>query len=255
MSSEHWSTTPFTLQTIPEKPEGVPQDFYGCAVAMALIHNLFTRGLNSIYKHAPIVAERGSEQDKSDFINFALAWYEALHAHHTGEEKWYFPEIEQAAGNPGLMQANIDQHEVFRAPLDAFNDYFLSINEDPAALNSAHVLSLVDAFATPLFEHLKDEIPTLLEFGKKFPDVPIKQIDEDHAKKMLDTVSKLYFLPFFVSNFDREVDGGRWTSFMPGPPGWVLTATKYVFSFPYRGAWRFSACTFDMKLKPTMVQI
>ncbi|KAH7101341.1 hypothetical protein BKA62DRAFT_672001 [Auriculariales sp. MPI-PUGE-AT-0066] len=252
-ANAHWSASPFPLQSIPDKPEDVPVDFYHSAVVMACIHNLMTRGLNSIYKHAPIVALRGTAKDKSDFITFALAWYGGLHAHHTGEEQWFFPELEHATNNAGLMKANVDQHEVFHKPLDEFNAYFVEVRKKPETLDASRVTELIEAFAIPLLTHLNDEIPTLFELGRRFPDVPIKQIEEAHGKRMAATVSKTLVMPAFFGNADRAFAPTQCVGVFPPMPPIVRFLTKWVFSWRYRGAWRFSAATFDMDLKPNMV--
>src|SRR5262249_30229061 len=107
------------------------------------------------------------------------------------------------------MKANVDQHEAFHEPLEAFNTYVQELQKDPTKLDGAKLVSLIDGFAPTLIQHLNDEIPTLLELGRRFPNIPVKQIEEDHAKKMLATISKTLFIPFFFSNHDVNFDGGK----------------------------------------------
>lgn len=56
---------------IQEKPR---DQFVEAASIMALIHNVITRGLNSIYKQAPHVAP----EDYKDFIGYASCWYQII---------------------------------------------------------------------------------------------------------------------------------------------------------------------------------
>ncbi|KAH7101330.1 hypothetical protein BKA62DRAFT_703446 [Auriculariales sp. MPI-PUGE-AT-0066] len=249
----HWSASPFPLTHVPEKPEDVPIDFYHCAVVMTGIHNIITRGLNSIYNHAPLVVEKGTTNDKADFITFSLSWYDFVHAHHTGEELWFFPEIDHATGETDVMQANVNQHEVFQKPLGEFNTYFVEVRKSPETLDASRVKELIDAFASALIAHLGDEIPTLLELGRRFPNIPIAKMDEVHGKKMVASVDKSLALPMFFTNSDRAFEGGKWSNVFPPIPGIVRILTKWVFSWKYRGAWRFSAANFDMDLKPNML--
>jgi len=164
----------------------------------------------------------------------------------------YFTELEKASDNAGLMKANVEQHDIFHTPLDAFQDYLKAVASAPETLDGARVVLLIEAFAPSLIQHLHDEIPTLFELGRRYPDIPIEKIDEEHAKKMLDTVTKTNFLPLFFTCHDRNYDGGKWNGYMPPSPAWLLFMIKWVFSLPNRGAWRFSPSTFDLELKPSM---
>lgn len=206
--------------------------------------------LNSICLHAPKVA-RSTTRDKADFITFVLAWYESLHEHHEGEEKYYFTELE-AVSAAGLMATNYAQHEAFHAGLAALHEYAKSVRATPDTFDAAHLLSIIDAFAPALTVHLHDEIPTLLELGRTHPHIDIRKIDETHAQRMVAGVNKFYFLPLFFSNHDRHFDGGKWQEGFPAVPHAVRVVTKWILYFPHRGAWRFSACTFDEELKPNM---
>ena len=73
---------------------------------MALVHNIWIKGWNSIYLQAPHILER----DFADFIQYALAWYDCLEVHHDGEEEDLFPKIEAAIGRKGFLSPAVDQH-------------------------------------------------------------------------------------------------------------------------------------------------
>ena len=53
---------------------------------MALSHNVFIRGLNSIYLQAPHV----QPSDVPDFIEYSKCWVEVLNNHHEMEETGVF---------------------------------------------------------------------------------------------------------------------------------------------------------------------
>ena len=80
---------------------------------MALAHNVFIRGLNSIYLQAPHI----TPSDASSFISYSLCLYESLNAHHEMEENVLFPAIEQKTGEKGIMDVDIEQHRM-RIPFD-----------------------------------------------------------------------------------------------------------------------------------------
>lgn len=73
---------------------------------MALSHNAFIRGFNSIYQQAP----RVPDADKLDFAGYCIAWHDCVHQHHHYEETELFPNLDKAAGKTGLMRTAFDEH-------------------------------------------------------------------------------------------------------------------------------------------------
>src|SRR4051794_33719179 len=73
---------------------------------MALSHNVFIRGLNSIYLQAPNL----QPEDHSDFINYCKCWCAVLNNHHRMEEATVFPLIEELTNEKGIMDVNVEQH-------------------------------------------------------------------------------------------------------------------------------------------------
>jgi hypothetical protein len=45
-----------------------------------------------------------------DFIGYSLCWHSAIHEHHTSEEDQFFPEIEEAVSEKGLLDSNVQEH-------------------------------------------------------------------------------------------------------------------------------------------------
>lgn len=75
---------------------------------MTLGHNVFIRGMNSIYIQAP----RLNPEEHADFIHYAKCWAEILDAHHNMEETSLFPQIEAKTGEIGIMEVNVQQHRM-----------------------------------------------------------------------------------------------------------------------------------------------
>lgn len=73
---------------------------------MALSHNSFIRGFNSIYQQAPRVLPA----NRADFVGYCIAWHDCVDAHHNYEETDLFPSIDKAAGISGLMDSAVDEH-------------------------------------------------------------------------------------------------------------------------------------------------
>jgi len=75
---------------------------------MALSHNSFIRGFNSIYQQAPRIGNVPSEIKQ--FIDYCLAWRTLVFTHHHYEETELFPAIEQATGVKGVMDGEVKEH-------------------------------------------------------------------------------------------------------------------------------------------------
>lgn len=73
---------------------------------MCVVHNALLRGLNSIYIQGPNI----QPADYTDFIGYSLCWHSVVHEHHTSEEDLFFPGIEEAVGEKGLLDGNVEEH-------------------------------------------------------------------------------------------------------------------------------------------------
>lgn len=71
-----------------------------------MVHNTLLRGLNSIYNQAPNIRP----EDYKEFIGYSLSWHSVLYDHHTGEEEHFFPGIEEAVGEKGLLDGSVEEH-------------------------------------------------------------------------------------------------------------------------------------------------
>lgn len=100
---------------------------------MALSHNAFIRGFNSIYQQAPRVEQSA---DKTDFVGYCLAWIDCVLAHHHYEETELFPNINKAAGKTDLMASAVHQHEAFYSGMEQLKSY---LEEKGDAFSGAEV--------------------------------------------------------------------------------------------------------------------
>lgn len=128
---------------------------------MSCVHNGLIRSLNSVYNQCINVAEQGTEKDKLDFANYALHCAELLHAHHTFEEETLFPGFNKLAGVPGLMDENVQEHEIFHAGFSAYKKYILEVQGKRVRLHGGRLRTLMDNFMPALYKHLVNEIDTL----------------------------------------------------------------------------------------------
>ena len=137
-----------------------------------MTHNTFFRALNAIYQQAPHIAP--GTQQAADFLNYCCIAFEFIHHHQIGEEHIYFPEIEKATGIPGLMDANLAQHQTMEAGLEKFRKYAENTRKED--FNSAELLSIIDNFAPAFEKHNHDEIQTILNLHDKIDSQALKKI-------------------------------------------------------------------------------
>lgn len=105
-----YSDSPLPVLHTPKFETGETDPFTIEASHMALSHNSFIRGFNSIYQQAP----RIPEADRLDFAGYCLAWHSLIHQHHYYEETDFFPNIDKAAGKKGLMDGAVNEHGMIR---------------------------------------------------------------------------------------------------------------------------------------------
>ena len=73
---------------------------------MAMLHNCIIRGFNSIRLQAPHV----KDEDKADFIGYALTWHKFVKSHHDDEEANLFPRVEEQLGDKALWAETHQEH-------------------------------------------------------------------------------------------------------------------------------------------------
>ncbi|KAI1064916.1 hypothetical protein NW752_005896 [Fusarium irregulare] len=244
-----WVDGPFALISAsksgdsPEKPaEGARK----CAAEMTVVHNLFLRGINAIYVQAVNVAERGTAKDKSDFANFAWSWSQEVLEHHDIEESRIFPEINELAGVPGLMDANIEEHHLFHTGLDKFREYVDKLRKEEEELDGEKLKGIIDSFMPVLRTHLENEIDTLVGL-EKYADkcdwgAWFQKVAQDlGAQGMKSASHRNEILPLAMILHDKTFEGGIWGDFPPLP--WIaMVAIRWLFVRTHQDWWRFAGC-------------
>ncbi len=222
---------------------------------MALLHNIIIRGLNSIYLQAPHVAPG----DQYAFCQYILLWHRLVHSHHSGEEEMLFPAIEAAAGEQGLMEDNVAQHDSFLGGLETFTAYVEACVTGTESYDGRSIVKLIDGFSEPLITHLTDEVPTiegLRRFGDrldKLPELMTKQAQQTMVRReepprergVLNMEQKemglLTGMPWCYANIDRHFENGTWFRW-PDAPVILDVAIRYLSWWIHAGWWKFGAC-------------
>lgn len=209
---------------------------------MALSHNSFIRGFNSIYQQAP----RLHAPDTKDFINYCLAWQSLVYAHHHYEETDFFPAIEKFTGQKGIMDSEIREHAAFHDGLESFKNYLSSLRGQESTFQSAHLLKIMDAFSDPFYKHLASEPDAILALARfSTPEKPIEiaKIALEIGKKQMTLSFAFNVMPVFLLNMETvEFEGGMWHDVFPPVPK-PLKYVLYSLIPMWRGKqWRFVSC-------------
>ncbi|KAK4494426.1 hypothetical protein PRZ48_014724 [Zasmidium cellare] len=208
------------------------------ATDMCYVHNLFIRGLNSIYLQSPYVK---TPNDIADLLFYTRCLLDCIMAHHDGEEMYVFPDLEELTGDPEIMQVNTDQHEAFHDGIETLLEY-TKITDPATGYSQERFIEIIDSFAPALYTHLKEEIDTLLALDK-YPSEPLKAMWAKADKHINDVGSFDEMFPLAFGCSDKGFEGGKHKH--PPVPYVMKMVVKYWFARKHQGAWRFCPCDFD----------
>ena len=137
---------------------------------MAAAHNMFITGLNAIVHHGPTVSgnkvkpfmvfcltvvRRASYFFILPTPNFLLRVFqlENIHHHHTLEEDFYFPAMEEKLGK-GALSVNVEQHKEFVPGVGALEEWCKKVQNDEVEYDGKVLLGLIEAFGDTMIAHL-----------------------------------------------------------------------------------------------------
>lgn len=132
------------------------------AAEMSQVHNAIIRGVNAVYLQCVNVSKRGTDIDKADFVNFAYQWSQMIDDHHTMEEEMFFPEMNELAGVPGLMDGNVEEHKTFHDGLDVYTSYLKGVLDGKESYDGEKLKAILDGFLPTLHSHLVNEVDHLV---------------------------------------------------------------------------------------------
>ena len=204
------------------------------------------RSLNAIYLQAPYIRPEKAHT----FLSFAHMWYKAVEHHHRTEEDFFFPVIERVAGEKGIMQTNSEQHDAFQPGLKEYKEFVECCLAGREQYNGKKLQQILDGFASTLWQHLADEIPSfddLRRYGDR-----LKGFHATLAAEAKETETELGILAgavFVIVNHDADYEGGIHTNFppIPAPITWGL---RNVAWWAHRDWWEFAPCDRYGKMQP-----
>ncbi|OKL58850.1 hypothetical protein UA08_05841 [Talaromyces atroroseus] len=255
MAPPMYTDHPLAVIHTPKFETGKTDPFTIEASHMALSHNSFIRGFNSIYQQAP----RVSSADKEDFVGYCLAWHDVITEHHRYEETDYFPNVDKAAGKTGLMAGSVHEHEdvcacvspaAFHDGMERFKNYLL---KEGVNFQGTEIVAIMDSFKDPFYSHLKSEPRAILELSKyNTPETPINitEIAGAAGKKTMTFSFVLNVLPVFLLNMDTlDFEDGMWHEVFPPVKGMVKWIMTKAIPMRHSGRWRFASCSPEGRAK------
>ncbi|KAF4635464.1 hypothetical protein G7Y89_g2641 [Cudoniella acicularis] len=221
---------------------------------MTLSHNSIIRGYNSIYQQAPRIAA----SDYRDFVGYCLAWHRFVEGHHAYEEIHFFPAIEKATGEKGVMDGEVDQHATFHGGLASFKDYLANLKNPEKNFKALQLLGIMDSFAEALYSHLAAEPQSLLNLSRLCTaerQFDLAAIAAETGKRSVTLEFAFNVLPIFLGNMETvEFEDGMWQNFpdVPAPVRWIM---KNILPLWNRRQWRFMSCSRDGRRKPLIALV
>jgi hemerythrin-like domain-containing protein len=233
---------------------------------MALSHNAFIRGFNSIYQQAPRLTHHS---DKLEFVGYCFAWIRCVKTHHQYEETDLFPNINKAAGQTGLMEDAVHEHEAFYGGMDRMQAY---LQDQGASFSAIELIHIMDLFKDALHSHLKAEPPAIVALAKYSTlenPIDILRIAEAAGKAILQgwegTDSNFTFalgkkqvnldflfntLPVFFLNMETvHFENGMWHEVFPPLKGLARMIMMTLVPMWQSRRWRFASCSSDGTVK------
>ena len=177
------------------------------AVEMTHAHNVFLRGLNSVYHQAPIIKK---QQDAQDLFVFCRAWIVALEHHHNIEETTLFPAIDEITKQKSTCARERAQHKTIHNGLEQLEKYLTETA--PEKYRWDNLKAVFDTFAPTLHAHLNDEIQVILSLDSVQDKAGLVKI-----WKQTEDVAKAFKHPrIFVSYLNFGPLSKRFTESLPG---------------------------------------
>ncbi|KAH7324527.1 hypothetical protein B0I35DRAFT_424382 [Stachybotrys elegans] len=246
-SGPMYTDTPLVPMATPKYLTGKDDPFTLEASKMAISHNSFIRGFNSIYQQAPRVQ---TDIDKSDFVEYCIAWHDCVEAHHRYEEVAFFPKVDQAAGRIGLMDGAVREHALFHDGLAQFKTY---LTEKGAKFSSTELIHIMDSFRTALDDHFRAEISMIVGLAEhSTPERPIDilAIADAAARSQITPSLVLNIIPIFYLNMNTaEFEDGMWDGIFPSFKGIARAFVMRTVPLWHARRWRFVSCSPEGRVK------
>ena len=178
---------------------------------MALVHNTFIRGLNTIYLQADYI-DKSNKKLVKEFFQYCQCWSSLIAVHHEAEEAHLFHTLEERIPEAnGIFTVNVDQHKAFHDGLDEFEKHSQAGMDGKIEYSATKIKSMIDSFIEPLMKHLSDEIPTLMALQKSEKgQKDIMHIHEEYEVMVQKDIDKASFFSLFILLWNHRMALLHW---------------------------------------------
>lgn len=121
---------------------------------------------------------------------YTKAWADTVFHHHSGEERIFFPAIEELAKQAGVehgMEGNVAQHHAFEEGIKETMSWCEDVSAGKKTFDAKVLISMIDSFAPILTQHLHDEIDTLIKLDGKCDGKKVAKLMAETAQAGIKT--------------------------------------------------------------------
>jgi len=183
------------------------------AIRMALVHNIFIRGYNSMLYYSGQV-EPATQQFRS-FLSYCATMNHALQDHHQASESIYFPFLEEKFG-AGSMDSGIAAHRSFESASAVFQQLVHSLQGGQVQFSVSSFRDSIHAFLPNLRDNFEHEVEVLdpEKLRKYFTVEELNAFEKRFEAAEMARVVLSIDLPLVLINGDGT--NGAWFPPVPG---------------------------------------
>ena len=87
------------------------------------------------------------------YSSYCALQLENVHHHHSLEESFYFPAMEEKLGK-GTLSGNIEEHEEFVPKLEALDEWCKKVEKGEVVYDGKVFIDMVEAFSDTMVTHM-----------------------------------------------------------------------------------------------------
>jgi hypothetical protein len=138
--------------------------------------------------------------------------------------------------------------DAFMPKIAKFHDYLVNLKSS-GDFSGTELLEIMVSVQKPFEAHMRSEISSIANLSHHMQTPKEGSAEEKATQAAVDAREGNAFIksgvtdvvPFFLFNFDREYEDGRWENWPPilGPIRWMLMSAGKVL---HPGWWKFATC-------------
>ncbi|PWN90334.1 hypothetical protein FA10DRAFT_286044 [Acaromyces ingoldii] len=206
-------------------------------------HEIFREGYNSIVKLLrQDLQDDLLKNDAVNFMDYVHSWFYVIDHHHHSEERILFDVFRK---NGVSIDLELSQHKQIDEDLQKVHKYVEEWTSSPEKFDSAELLVHFEKLGPNLFEHLNNEVVTLLD-----PETVAKEIGAEDLQHHQDAFSRAaqkesdptVTFPYALTHTSPEQKD--WHE----APWFVVRIFAPIWYIKHRAAWKYSPYTLSSSI-------